>query len=371
MADSNVNSWNDFAYAAKWHIHEVGCAAVLPLAPTLWFDLYSALSQAVEDGRLMDSLGHSINLRSTTFIFTANTRTPSVTQPTAAAAAAASMAASQQQQQQQSVRRAAVAAAAVRSISSRSEAGFTAVPGTRGFSNGWGLEGAELDSDESATAAAAIAPANPAAAAAGSPGSVKASTAAAAAAASASAPTAAAAAATQARDSIISELASRVDETVNFAALSPAAMHAIVQQQLQQAAAVAREQGVLLHVEPDAAAWLAAAGCSATAGARPLRQLVRRHVLVPLAASIVQQAGTSSDAGHQHGDGSDHPQQQASGVTRANSAADAAVAAALAGVGGAASAGVWGVAVLRCVQRSAAAGRGAEHTLDLHFVPLS
>jgi hypothetical protein len=31
---------------------------------------------------------------------------------------------------------------------------------------------------------------------------------------------------------------------------------------------------------------------------------------------------------------------------------------------------VWGVAVLRCVQRGAAAGRGTEHTLDLSFVPL-
>jgi hypothetical protein len=28
------------------------------------------------------------------------------------------------------------------------------------------------------------------------------------------------------------------------------------------------------------------------------------------------------------------------------------------------------VAVLRCVQRGAAAGSGDEHTLDLHFVPL-
>ncbi|KAF6256690.1 P-loop containing nucleoside triphosphate hydrolase protein, partial [Scenedesmus sp. NREL 46B-D3] len=91
-------------------------------------DVVGLLLQAVEDGRLMDSLGHSINLRSTTFIFTANAHTPAITQPAAAAAAAGSgsMASAQQQHQQQQQQRqhtvysAATAAAGVRNIGSGS-----------------------------------------------------------------------------------------------------------------------------------------------------------------------------------------------------------------------------------------------------------
>eukprot|EP00775_Hariotina_reticulata_P013057 gene13057-13184_t len=42
-------------------------------------DVVGLLAQAVEEGRLMDSLGHMINLRSTVILFTANTAMPAVT----------------------------------------------------------------------------------------------------------------------------------------------------------------------------------------------------------------------------------------------------------------------------------------------------
>jgi hypothetical protein len=146
-------------------------------------------------------------------------------------------------------------------------------------------------------------------------------------------------------------------------------MHAIVQQQLQQASAVARQQGVLLHVEPAAAAWLAAAGCSATAGARPLRQLVKRHVLVPLAACIMQEAGTAA-SGSLSDLRQQHDVQQSSSPKADLAELDSAMAAALAGAG-VDTTGAWGVAILQCVQRGgAAAGGSAEHALDLRFARL-
>jgi ATP-dependent Clp protease ATP-binding subunit ClpA len=87
---------------------------------------------------------------------------------------------------------------------------------------------------------------------------------------------------------MISELGSRVDDVIHFEPLNNVSMTAIVHQQLQQAVAQARQQGVLLQVDPAAAAWLASSGCSDSQGARPLVQLIRRHVLVPLAAALME-----------------------------------------------------------------------------------
>lgn len=101
----------------------------------------------------------------------------------------------------------------------------------------------------------------------------------------------------------MAELGSRVDDVIHFQPLTDASMAAIVHQQLQQAVDQAAAQGVLLQVDPQAAAWLATAGGSATQGARPLVQLIRRHVLVPLAAAVMDAyaAGGEVGAGGQQG----------------------------------------------------------------------
>lgn len=93
----------------------------------------------------------------------------------------------------------------------------------------------------------------------------------------------------------MAELGSRVDDVIRFQPLDDVSMAAIVHQQLQQAVEQAAAQGVLLQVDPQAVAWLAASGGSATQGARPLVQLIRRHVLVPLAAAVMDSYATGQD----------------------------------------------------------------------------
>jgi hypothetical protein len=77
-------------------------------------------------------------------------------------------------------------------------------------------------------------------------------------------------------------------------------MTAIVHQQVQQAVHQAAQQGVLLEIHPAAAVWLASSGCLASQGARPLVQLIRRHVLVPLAAAVLDAV---AGGGELHGGG--------------------------------------------------------------------
>ncbi|KAF8070970.1 clpB [Scenedesmus sp. PABB004] len=175
-------------------------------------------AQAVEEGRLMDSLGHSINLRSTTM----------------------------------------------------QARGFSSAGGGGGGGGGWGLEGAELDADDA-------------------PGG---------------APAAAAPRAAAPGGAMVAELGSRVDDVVRLAPLGQAAMREIVAQQLATAAGVAAAHGVLLAVDDGAAAWLARAGCSRAAGARPLAQLVRSQVMVPLASCMTQPDGGGAAAGGGGGDDS-------------------------------------------------------------------
>jgi hypothetical protein len=157
---------------------------------------------------------------------------------------------------------------------------------------------------------------------------------------------------------MVAELGSRVDDVITLQPLGPDGMAAIMQQQLQHAVAQAAAQGVALHVEPAAAAWLAAAGCSRRAGARPLGQYIRRFVLSPLAAALMD--GTGVAAAH-----------AAAAAAAAPAAGDGGGGAGAAGgeAGGVAAAvaaaratpGMWAAAVLG-MQEAGAAGGG-------HFLP--
>lgn len=261
----------------------------------------------------MDSMGHSINLRSAVFLFTANTNRPAVTyqgQSTAGVPAGALSAGNG----------AAVAAAAtasgvvrgVHTLAGVGDGGSSWTPCTSGSSNftssssssssrgfytmgGSGSEGAELTEPdeppaaEPAPAAAAIGSGTPPT---GAPSSASSMT---------------PAQQGGSKDAMIAELGSRVDDVIQFEPLNDVTMAGIVAQQLQQAVEQARMQGVRLEVQPQAAAWLARAGCSETQGARPLVQLIRRHLLVPLAAAVMDAvAGGSSTEQQRQGD----PQQQ-------------------------------------------------------------
>eukprot|EP00878_Enallax_costatus_P010956 GHUV01011444.1.p1 GENE.GHUV01011444.1~~GHUV01011444.1.p1 ORF type:complete len:1219 (+),score=421.40 GHUV01011444.1:689-4345(+) len=228
-------------------------------------DIVGLLLQAVEDGRLMDSLGHNINLRSATFLFTANTaesalatakpRQTAILQSTAMPPTSAFSPAAAQG-----------STTGLRQMHTSTSAGFSI-----------GSEGADYDSDNpagadytrvySVTGGPAIAvPSSQAAevAAPAPPGRQL-----------------------SARAVMISDIASRVDDVIEFEPLAQQAMFAIVQQQLQEAVYIARQQGVHLQVTDNAAAWLASAGGSAVSGARRVSQLIRRHVMVPLADAVV------------------------------------------------------------------------------------
>jgi hypothetical protein len=100
---------------------------------------------------------------------------------------------------------------------------------------------------------------------------------------------------------VIGELASRVDDVITLQPLTQAARLQIVQQQLAAAAAAARHQGILLEYDDVAAAWFGQQGFSASAGARLLSQLIRRHVMVPLAAAIMQAADEPSSSSNVSG----------------------------------------------------------------------
>jgi hypothetical protein len=166
---------------------------------------------------------------------------------------------------------------------------------------------------------------------------------------------------------MMAELGSRVDDIIHFQPLDDVSMSAIVQQQLQLAVEAARQQGVLLQVHPEAAVWLAAAGCSATQGARPLMQLIRRHVLVPLAAAVMQAVAGGVQGDHRggeqgHADGWGYA--QADGQQKLGR--DAAAAAVVGGAG--AGDGVWAVATVSMAapQGGSSSSAAAMTLLQLH-----
>lgn len=86
------------------------------------------------------------------------------------------------------------------------------------------------------------------------------------------------------------ELLNRLDEIVAFSPLSPAHMEQVVQMQIERAAARLQPWSVSVRLTPAAVRELAAAGYSPELGARPLRRLIDREILDPLARALL--AGT-------------------------------------------------------------------------------
>ena len=80
------------------------------------------------------------------------------------------------------------------------------------------------------------------------------------------------------REAMRPELINRIDEIVLFRALEPAQLQAIVQMLLAQTAGRLERQGIRIHVEEPAIAWLAEHGYERELGARPLRRLIQREV---------------------------------------------------------------------------------------------
>ncbi len=86
------------------------------------------------------------------------------------------------------------------------------------------------------------------------------------------------------------ELLNRIDETMVFRPLAPAAMEHIAHGFLKDTAQRAQEQGITLTAEDAAVAQLAKEGFDRRYGARPLRRIIRRQVEDILAQQLL--AGT-------------------------------------------------------------------------------
>lgn len=225
----------------------------------------------MEDGRLMDSLGHNINLHSATMIFTANAAESALaTGPSLQAASLLQSSAGQ-----------------IATGGNPATGQGTLMTGLRTMHSSssrlssLGSEGADFDSDTPEPLSAGGTRVSSLTRTQADADTVASSSPAADAAAPAPSGTGA-----SARGAMIADIASRVDDVIQFEPLTKVAMFAIVQQQLQQASFVAGQQGVHLQVNDEAASWIAAAGGSTVGGARGVSQLIRRHVMAPLADAV-------------------------------------------------------------------------------------
>jgi len=83
------------------------------------------------------------------------------------------------------------------------------------------------------------------------------------------------------------EFVNRLDDMVVFNRLSKDAMPAIVDIQMKSVAAMLATQKVEVRLTPEARTWLADKGHDPAYGARPLKRVIYRHVLNPLAIRIL------------------------------------------------------------------------------------
>jgi ATP-dependent Clp protease ATP-binding subunit ClpA len=85
------------------------------------------------------------------------------------------------------------------------------------------------------------------------------------------------------------EFLNRIDEVIRFRPLARADLERIVRLQLQELAALLREQQLQLEVDEAVVAALAHQGYEPEYGARPLRRVLRRRVENPLATELLEE----------------------------------------------------------------------------------
>ena len=85
------------------------------------------------------------------------------------------------------------------------------------------------------------------------------------------------------------ELINRLDELIVFNSLTPETMRGVVDARLVELKELLEERhGMPLLIEDDATEWLAVEGFDLAYGARPLRRLIQRSILNPLAAALLE-----------------------------------------------------------------------------------
>lgn len=84
------------------------------------------------------------------------------------------------------------------------------------------------------------------------------------------------------------EFINRLDDQITFNPLSEDIMPSIVDIQLQDVSKLIKEQRITLNVNQDARHWLAKEGYNQAYGARPLKRVIYRALLHPLARDILE-----------------------------------------------------------------------------------
>jgi ATP-dependent Clp protease ATP-binding subunit ClpB len=84
------------------------------------------------------------------------------------------------------------------------------------------------------------------------------------------------------------EFLNRIDEVVNFRALTQADMESVARIQLRRVEALLEEKRLSLSTPPEALAWLAKEGFDPALGARPLKRLIQQAVVNPLSRQILK-----------------------------------------------------------------------------------
>lgn len=93
----------------------------------------------------------------------------------------------------------------------------------------------------------------------------------------------------QVRNYLPPELINRLDELIVFNSLTPETMRGVVDARVRELKDLLQDRHNLdLELEPDAVEWLATEGFDLAYGARPLRRLVQRAILNPLAAELLE-----------------------------------------------------------------------------------
>jgi ATP-dependent Clp protease ATP-binding subunit ClpB len=91
------------------------------------------------------------------------------------------------------------------------------------------------------------------------------------------------------------EFLNRLDETIVFAGLSEAELEQIVDLQLVRLGRTLAARGLRLEVGPEARRWLAKAGYDPAFGARPLKRVLAKKLLDPLALGLLDGQFSTGD----------------------------------------------------------------------------
>jgi ATP-dependent Clp protease ATP-binding subunit ClpB len=98
------------------------------------------------------------------------------------------------------------------------------------------------------------------------------------------------------KQSIRPEFLNRVDEVIVFRPLGKEDIRKVVALQLRRVVAMMEKKGIRLLVTGEAVEWLAKLGFDPQYGARPLKRVIQKHLVNPLAEKLLEGEYGEGDA---------------------------------------------------------------------------